>query len=91
MDRKTLLQISINQADSLKKITQMSGWKLIEKFLQEKEEECQVNLDDETIIDLADIQASRKLKNFIRDFKELFIDTELSAKEDERELKRLKE
>ena len=91
MNPKTALAISINQADSLKKMTQMSGWKIIEGFLNEAEEECQAKLDDEANKDIADIQASRKIKKFIHDFRELFIDTELSAGNDQRELKILKE
>jgi hypothetical protein len=68
----------------------MTGWKKIEDFLKDAEDECQVNLDDTLNKDLVDIQASRVLKKFIKEFRELFIDTELSAKEDERELKRIK-
>ena len=90
MNAKTALAISINRADSLKNMTQMSGWKIIEGFLKDAEEECQGKLDDEDNKDIADIQASRKLKKFISDFRELFIDTELSAGEDQRELKILK-
>ena len=91
MNNKTKLEISINQADSLKAMTKMTGWKKIEDFLKDAEDECQFNLDDTLNKDLVDIQASRVLKKFIKEFRELFINTELSAKEDERELKRLKE
>ena len=91
MNDKTALAISINQADSLKKMTQMSGWKIIEGFLNEAEEECQAKLDDEDNKDIVDIQAARALKKWINRFRELFIDTELSAGNDQRELKILKE
>ena len=91
MNPKTALAISINRADSLKKMTRMTGWKIIEDFLKDAEIECQGKLDDEDNKDIADIQASRKLKKFISDFRELFIDTELSEAEDRKELKRIKE
>ena len=90
MNAKTALAISINQADSLKKMTQMSGWKIIDGFIKSTEEECQAKLDDETNKDIVDIQAARALKKWINQFKELFIDTELSAGEDQKELKILK-
>ena len=87
MSDKTELEISIKQADSLKRMTRMTGWKLIEDFLSDKEEECQAKLDNEENKDIIDIQSARALKRFIGEFRELFIDTELSAEEDRRELK----
>ena len=87
MDEKTALEISIKQADSLKRMTRMSGWKIIEDFLSNEEEECQEKLDNEENKDIIDIQSARALKRFIREFRELFIDTEISANNDKQELK----
>ena len=91
MNDKIELQISINQADSLKKMPKMSGWKIIEDFLNNAEEECKERLEDEGNKDISDIQGARKLLKFINDFRELFTNTEISADYDKQELKRLKE
>ena len=37
MDLKSRLQISINEANSLKQITKMSGWDIIENHIKESE------------------------------------------------------
>ena len=87
MDTKSSLRLSINKADSLKKMTKMGGWKIIEEFLNEKEADCLNTLKDESYKDLSNIQASRKLLKFIENFRELFTDTEYSAQENRRELK----
>ncbi len=91
MDPKTSLEIAINRAESLQKITKMSGWKIIDNFLKDNEENCLNTLKNESINNIDDIQASRKLLKFINDFRELFTDTELSEKINREELKRLKE
>ena len=87
MDIKSSLRISINKADSLKKMTKMDGWKIIEDFLKDNEADCLDTLKDESYKDLSNIQASRKLLKFIENFRELFTDTEYSAQENRRELK----
>ena len=87
MDTKSSLRISINKADSLKKMTKMDGWKIIEDFLKDNEADCLDTLKDESYKDLSNIQASRKLLKFIENFRELFTDTEYSAQENRRELK----
>ena len=46
MDMKTELNLSINQANSLKKITTMPGWKIIENFLAKSEEKYDKELKD---------------------------------------------
>ena len=68
----------------------MSGWKIIDGFIKDTEEECQAKLDNEDNKDIVDIQAARALKKWINRFRELFIDTELSASEDRKELKIIK-
>lgn len=90
MDVKTELQISIAQADSLKKMTKMSGWKIIEDFLDKSEKECDRELKDERNNDLSNIMACRKIIKFVKDFKDLLRFTDISAEEDQRELNRIK-
>ena len=90
MNDKTELTISIAQADSLKKIQKMPGWKIIEGFLGKAGAKCDKELKDETNDDLANIKACRKIIGFIKDFRDLLRITELSADEDQRELNRLK-
>ena len=68
----------------------MTGWKIIEDFISDTETECQGKLDNEDNKDIVDIQSARALKKWINRFRELFIDTELSAGNDQRELKKLK-
>ena len=84
------LELSINQANSLKQMTGMAGWKIIDEFLNDTEEECKDILEDEENKDIIDIQASRKILKWIKNFRELFIYTEVSAQNDEQELKRIK-
>ena len=85
------LELSINQANSLKQMTGMAGWKIIDEFLKGYEEESLNSLRDTGNKDLADIQSCRKIIEFIQDFRELFIYTEVSAQNDEQELKRIGE
>jgi hypothetical protein len=87
MNEKEELARSIIQANSLKKITKMAGWKIIKRYLNETTVECQETLENEENKDMADIQASRKLLKWIQGFKELFEDTEFTAEEAQRELK----
>lgn len=90
MDDKAELKLSINQANSLKKITKMPGWKIIEDFLKKSEEKYDKELKDENNDDMANIKACRKIIEWISDFKNLFRFTEISAYEDEQELERIK-
>ena len=90
MDDKAELNLSINQANSLKKITTMPGWKIIEDFLAKSEEKYNKELKDESNDDLANIKACRKILGWIEDFRDLLKYTEISAYEDEQELKRIK-
>ena len=90
MDDKDELKISINQANSLKRITKMSGWKIIEDFLKKSEEKYDKELKDENNDDMANIKACRKIIGWIKDFRDLLRFTEISAHEDEQELKIIK-
>jgi len=90
MEVKDELKISIEQANSLKKITTMPGWKIIEDFLKKSEEKYDKELKDESNDDLTNIKACRKIIGWIKDFRDLFRFTEISAYEDEQELKRIK-
>jgi len=90
MNDKAELNLSINQANSLKKITTMPGWKIIEDFLKKSEEKYNKELKDESNDDLANIKACRKIIGWIKDFRDLLKYTDISAYEDEQELKRIK-
>ena len=90
MDEKTELIISIAQADNLKKMTKMPGWKIIEDFLGKEEARCDKELKDETNNDLANIKACRKIIKFVKDFRDLLRFTDIAAEEDQRELNRIK-
>lgn len=90
MNDKDELTLSINQANSLKRITKMPGWKIIEDFLKKSEEKYDKELKDESNDDMANIKACRKIIGFVKDFRDLFKFTEISAYEDEQELKRIK-
>jgi len=89
MSDKDELTLSINQANSLKRITKMPGWKIIEDFLKKSEEKYDKELKDESNDDMANIKACRKIIGWIGDFRDLFRFTEISAYEDEKELKRI--
>ena len=88
-DDRAELELSINQANSLKQMTGMAGWKIIDEFLKGYEEESLSSLRDTGNKDLADIQSCRKIIEFIQDFRDLFNYTEISAQNDEQELKRI--
>ena len=90
MNDKEELTLSINQANSLKKITTMQGWKIVEHFLARSEEKCDKELKDENNDDMANIKACRKILEWIKDFRGLLKYTAISAYEDEQELKRIK-
>ena len=90
MGDKEELTLSINQANSLKKITTMPGWEIIEDFLKKSEEKYDKELKDEKNDDLANIKACRKIIGWIKDFRDKIRFTEISAYEDEQELKRIK-
>ncbi|RXG65945.1 hypothetical protein ES695_05445, partial [Candidatus Atribacteria bacterium 1244-E10-H5-B2] len=79
MSDKDELTLSVNQANSLKKITKMQGWKTIEDFLQKSEEKYDKELKDENNDDMANIKACRKILGWIKDFRDLFRFTEISA------------
>ena len=87
MDMKDELILSNNEANSLKKITKMPGWKIIEDFLSESEIKYDKELKDESNDDLANIKACRKIIGWIGDFRDLFRYSEISAQQDEEELK----
>ena len=87
MDEEKELILSINQANSLKKITKMPGWKIIDDFLKKSEEKYNKELKDESNDDMANIKACRKIIGWIGDFRDLFRYTEISAQQDEQELK----
>ena len=86
---KAELNLSINQANSLKRITKMPGWKIIEDFLKKSEEKYDKELKDENNDDLANIKACRKIIGWIKDFRDLLKYTEISAEEDTKELQRI--
>lgn len=90
MNIKTELTLSITQANSLKRITKMPGWKIIEDFLAKSEEKYDKELKSESNDDLANIKACRKILGWIKDFRDLLRFTEIAAYEDEQELKRIK-
>ena len=90
MDEKTELAISIAQADNLKKMTKMPGWKIIEDFLGREEARCDKELKEETNDDLANIKACRKIIYFVKRFRDLLRFTDIAAEEDQRELNRIK-
>jgi len=90
MDDKDELNLSIAQANSLKKITTMPGWKIIEDFLAKSEEKYDKELKDEKNDDLTNIKACRKILGWIKNFRDLLKYTEISAYEDEQELKIIK-
>ena len=71
MDEEAELTLSINEANSLKKITKMQGWKLIEDFLNKSEEKYDKELKDEKNDDMAEIKACRKIIGWIGDFRDL--------------------
>ena len=89
MNEKDFLQVSINQANSLKRITKMPGWKIVEDFLAKSEEKYDKELKDESNDDLANIKACRKIIGWIKDFRDKIRFTEIAAHEDEQELKRI--
>jgi len=90
MNDKAELTLSINRANSLKKIIKMPGWKIIKDFLDKSEEKYDRELKDENNDDMANIKACRKIIKFIKDFRDLLKFTEISAYEDEKELERIK-
>lgn len=90
MDEEKELALSINQANSLKKITKMSGWKIIDDFLNKSEKEYDKELKDEKNDDMANIKACRKIIGWIGKFRDLFRYTEIAAQQDEQELKIIK-
>lgn len=90
MNDKAELILSINQANSLKKITKMQGWKIINDFLDNSEEKYNKELKSEENNDMANIKACRKIIGWIGNFRDLFKYTEISAHQDEQELKIIK-
>jgi len=90
MDEEKELILSINEANSLKKITKMPGWGIIEDFLAKSEEKYDKELKDESNDDMANIKACRKIIGWVGDFRDLFRYTEIAAQQDEQELKIIK-
>ena len=90
MDLKSRLQISINEANSLKQITKMSGWTIIENHIKESEKKCIEILKNIDNKDLVDIQSARFLLGWIKNFNDLFRYKEISVSIEEQELKKIK-
>lgn len=80
---------AIAMASSLKSITNSKGWKIIEDYMDETLKECQDILEDDQNKDLADIQGARRLIRWIKDFREMIENTEISAEDDMQELEKI--
>jgi len=90
MDEEKELTLSIAQANSLKKIATMPGWKIIKDFLDKSEEKYDKELKSEENNDLANIKACRKIIGWIKNFRDLFEYTEIAKYQDEQDLKIIK-
>ncbi|MFA5543104.1 MAG: hypothetical protein WDA47_04975 [Bacilli bacterium] len=80
---------AIAMASSLKSITNSKGWKIIEDYMDETLKECQDILEDDQNKDLSDIQGARRLIRWIKDFREMIENTEISAEDDMQELEKI--
>jgi len=90
MDEEKELIISINEANSLKKITKMPGWKIIEDFLDKSLEKYSKELKSEDNNNLANIMACRKIIGWIDDFRKVLVYNDIGLGENQEELKIIK-
>ena len=90
MNEEKELEISINEANSLKKITKMPGWKIIEDFLDKSVEKYDKELKSQKNNDIANIFACRKMLEWINDFRQTIVYNDISLEQDEQELKIIK-
>ena len=90
MNEEKELEISINEANSLKKITKTPGWKIIENFLDKSVEKYDKELKDESNDDMANIKACRKIIGWIGDFRKVLVYNDISLGENQEELKIIK-
>lgn len=90
MDEEKELILSINEANSLKKITKMPGWKIIEDFLDKSLEKYSKELKSEDNNNLANIMACRKIIGWIDDFRKVLVYNDIGLGENQEELKIIK-
>ena len=90
MNEEKELIISINEANSLKKITKMPGWKIIEDFLDKSLEKYSKELKSEDNNNLANIMACRKIIGWIDDFRKVLVYNDIGLGENQEELKIIK-
>ena len=90
MNEEKELILSINEANSLKKITKMPGWKIIEDFLDKSLEKYSKELKSEDNNNLANIMACRKIIGWIDDFRKVLVYNDITVQQDEQELKIIK-
>ena len=90
MDEEKELILSINEANSLKKITKTPGWKIIEDFLDKSLEKYSKELKSEDNNNLANIMACRKIIGWIDDFRKVLVYNDIGLGENQEELKIIK-
>jgi len=90
MNEEKELILSINEANSLKKITKTPGWKIIEDFLGKSLEKYSKELKSEDNNNLANIMACRKIIGWIDDFRKVLVYNDITVQQDEQELKIIK-
>ena len=90
MNEEKELILSINEANSLKKITKTPGWKIIEDFLDKSLEKYSKELKSEDNNNLANIMACRKIIGWIDDFRKVLVYNDITVQQDEQELKIIK-
>jgi len=90
MNEEKELEILINEANSLKKITKMPGWKIIEDFLDKSLEKYSKELKSEDNNNLANIMACRKIIGWIDDFRKVLVYNDIGLGENQEELKIIK-
>jgi len=90
MNEEKELILSINEANSLKKITKMPGWKIIEDFLDKSLEKYSKELKSEDNNNLANIMACRKIIGWIDDFRKVLVYNDIGLGENQEELKIIK-
>jgi len=90
MNEEKELILSINEANSLKKITKTPGWKIIENFLDKSVEKYDKELKSQKNNDIANIFACRKMLEWINDFRQTIVYNDISLGENQEELKIIK-
>ena len=90
MNEEKELILSINEANSLKKITKTPGWKIIDDFLDKSLEKYSKELKSEDNNNLANIMACRKIIGWIDDFRKVLVYNDITVQQDEQELKIIK-